>query len=231
MVNIKKGGSPASDFIESLNVNNGNSSKKINRLIFPKCNTNSKFGVSKVSSGGSPLSSVVNFFVKRRSNLKKKPGVCPRKSNDYNLLKLSPPIYKNGILQGGSAWKAVHNSSKAYPSQKDKELFKKFSKDAKLFTQRLDTIINGPMFKPFGKTKKKMKNSLRNTKNNRKGNKSKKGRYYRNNRVEYGRVNRSNKMNSIYAVAKNNSAKNNSAKNNSAKNNSAKNNSAKNNYK
>ena len=243
MVQLKKGGSPASDFVMRLNANNSNNSnnskksKKLNELRFLKCNTKSKLGVSKVSSGGSPLSKAVNFFVKRRSNCRKNPGVFPKKPNDYNLLKLSPPVYKNGVLQGGSAWKAVHNSGIAFPSQKDKELFKKFSKDAKVFIQRTEDIINGPMFKPFAKSKKKANNNKNNSlRNNRNNNKSKKQvRPNKNNRVEYGRVNGANNvMNSRYAPAKNNSAaaKNNSAaaKNNSAaaKNNSAaaKNNSA-----
>jgi len=100
MVQIKKGGSPASDFVMKLNANNANKSKKskkLNELKFPKCNTKSKFGVSKVSSGGSPLSNAVNFFVKRRSNSRKNPGVFPKKPNNYNLLKLSPPVYKNCV--------------------------------------------------------------------------------------------------------------------------------------
>jgi len=96
----KKGGSPASNHVMSLF--KSTKLKKIqSRRGFPKCKSKNLTGVSVVSSGGSPLSSIMNKLVKRKySNCKQNPGKFP-KPNTNNLLKLSPPVYKNKQLQGG----------------------------------------------------------------------------------------------------------------------------------
>jgi hypothetical protein len=163
MSKVIKGGSPASEYVLNLNKQYKYNKNKLDSIIFPKCNNKkSKLGVSHISTGGSPLSRALNIMVKRRSKCRRNPGVFPKKPNNFNLLKLSPPIYRNCSLKGGSYWKREHKSDLKKPSKNDKELFKTFSKYTKFFTQRDKDVFYSRMFFPF-KTKKQLKN-LKNKK-------------------------------------------------------------------
>ena len=154
----KIGGSPASKSVMKL-------FKNTNRPLqpksgFPKCKGKSVIGVSYISSGGkrrksrksrnggSPLSYMMNKIYKKKSSCKSGYDKFP-KYNNNNLMKLSPPIYRNGILLGGgSDWKSTLYSVKSPLSKRAQKLGKRFTKK-EIYKQIENKIHKGKMFKPF----------------------------------------------------------------------------------
>ena len=102
----------------------------------------------KYRNGGSPLSYMVNKIYKQNTSCKSGSSKFP-KSNNNNLMKLSPPIYRNGILLGGgSDWKSTLYSVKSPLSKRAQKLGKRFTKK-EIYKQIENKIHKGKMFKPF----------------------------------------------------------------------------------
>tara|TARA_B110000495_G_C22657143_1_gene389226 strand:+ start:75 stop:347 length:273 start_codon:yes stop_codon:yes gene_type:complete len=90
----------------------------------------------------------MNKIYKKKNSCKKGPGKFP-KPNNYNLMKLSPPIYRNNVLLGGgSDWKSTHYSVKSPLSKRSQQLGKHFTK-REIYKQIENKIHKGEMFKPF----------------------------------------------------------------------------------
>jgi hypothetical protein len=151
----RRGGSPASKNVMKLFKNTNRSLQP--KAGFPICKDKLVLGLSKVSSGGkrrksrnggSPLSYMMNQIYKKKVTCKRGPGKFPKR-NKNNLMKLSPPIYRNGVLLvGGSDWKSTVYSVKSPLSKRSKKLGKRFTK-TEIYKQIAKKIHKGTMFKPF----------------------------------------------------------------------------------